>query len=132
MLEALRPICEEAAKERKTVRGTLRSLVENEVQKVLHHGKANRQRVAKALGLSERTLSEGLAAEDTSFDYVVDRLRHSLALQYVKERHISLDQIAWLLGYEGSTSFNFAFARWTGRSASQVRNEKQQPDTPQQ
>jgi AraC-like DNA-binding protein len=130
LLEALRPICEEAAKERKTVRGTLRSLVENEVQKVLHHGKANRQRVAKALGLSERTLSQGLAEEDTSFDHVVDRLRHSLALQYVKERHISLDQIAWLLGYEGTTSFNFAFARWTGRSASQVRNEKQQPDSP--
>ena len=131
LLEALRPICEEAAKERKTVRGTLRSLVENEVQKVLHHGKANRQRVAKALGLSERTLSEGLAAEDTSFDHVVDHLRHSLALQYVKERHISLDQIAWLLGYEGPASLNYAFARWTGRSASQVRNDKQGPETPQ-
>jgi hypothetical protein len=45
-LETLRPICEEAAKERKTVRGTLRSLVENEVQKILYHGKANRQRTA--------------------------------------------------------------------------------------
>jgi Arabinose-binding domain of AraC transcription regulator, N-term len=31
LLEALRPICEEAAKERSTVHGTLRSLVENEV-----------------------------------------------------------------------------------------------------
>jgi AraC-like DNA-binding protein len=132
LLETLRPICEEAAEERKTVRGTLRSLVESEVQKSLHHGKAKRRRVAKALGLSERTLSEGLAAENTSFDHVVDRLRHSLALQYVKERHISLDQIAWLLGYEGPTSFNFAFARWTGRSASQFRNEKQQSDSPQQ
>jgi AraC-like DNA-binding protein len=121
LLETLRPICEEAAKERKTVRGTLRSLVENEVQKVLHHGRANRQRVAKALGLSERTLSQGLADEDTSFDHVVDRLRHSLALQYVKERRISLDQIAWLLGYEGTASFNYAFARWTGSSATEVR-----------
>jgi AraC-like DNA-binding protein len=123
LLEALRPICEEAAKERETVRGTLRSLVENEVQKLLHHGKANRQRVAIALGLSERTLSQGLAEEETSFDHVLDRLRHSLALQYVKERRISLDQIAWLLGYEGSTSFNYAFARWTGRSASEARKE---------
>jgi AraC-like DNA-binding protein len=132
LLEALRPICEEAAKERKTVRGTLRSLVENEVQKVLHHGKASRQRVAVALGLSERTLSQGLAEEETSFDHVLDRLRHSLALQYVRERRISLDQIAWLLGYEGPTSFNYAFARWTGRSATEVRNEKQQPDPPSQ
>jgi AraC-like DNA-binding protein len=127
LLETLRPICEEAAKERKTVRGTLRALVENEVQKLLHHGKANRQRVAKALGLSAQILSEKLAEENTSFDQVVDRLRHSLALQYVKEPSISLGQIAWLLGYEGPTSFNYAFARWTGRSASATRNEKQSP-----
>jgi AraC-like DNA-binding protein len=131
LLEALRPICEEAAKERRAVRGTIRSLVENEVQKMLHHGKASRQRVAKAMGLSERTLSEGLAQENISFDHVVDRLRHSLALQYVKQRHLSLAQIAWLLGYEGPTSFNSAFSRWTGRSASEARNEKQQLDLPQ-
>jgi AraC-like DNA-binding protein len=124
LLEALRPICEEAAKEHKTVRGTLRSLVENEVHKVLHHGKANRQRVAKALGLSVQTLSEGLAEENTSFDHVVDRLRHSLALQYIEEQSLSAAQIAWLLGYEGPTSFNNAFARWTGRSASGARTEK--------
>ena len=121
LLEVLRPICEEAAKERRTVHGTLRSLVENEVHKLLHHGKANRQRVAKALGLNAQLLSEKLAQENTSFDHVVDRLRHSLALQYVKEPKISLDQIAWLLGYEGPTSFNKAFARWTGRSASAAR-----------
>jgi AraC-like DNA-binding protein len=132
LLEALQPICEEAAKDRKTVRGTVRSLVENELQKLLHHGKANRKRVSKALGLSERTLSEGLARENTSFDHVVDRLRHSLALQYVKDRHISIAQIAWLLGYEGPTSFNSAFSRWTCRSASEVRNENQQPHPSQQ
>ena len=131
LLEALQPICEEAAKERKTVRGTMRSLVENEVQKMLHHGKANRRRVAQELGLSERTVSEGLAQESISFDHVVDRLRHSLALQYLKQRHLSLAQIAWLLGYEGPTSFNSAFARWTGRSASQMRNATQQQDPPQ-
>jgi AraC-like DNA-binding protein len=125
LLETLRPICEEAAKERYTAHGTLRSLVENEVQKLLHQGKANRQKVAKALGLSERTLSERLAEEDTSFDHVVDRLRHSLALQYVREPTISLAQIAWLLGYKRPTSFNYAFARWTGRSAFEARNDQQ-------
>ena len=127
LLEALRPICEEAAKERKTVHGTLRSLVENEVHKLLHHGKANRQGVAKALGLSAQTLSERLAEENTSFDRVVDRLRHSLALQYIKEPSLSAKQIAWLLGYEGPTSFNSAFARWTGSSASETRKEQQRP-----
>jgi AraC-like DNA-binding protein len=125
LLEVLRPICEEAAKERGTAHGTLRSLVENEVHKLLHHGKADRQKVAKALGLSTQTLSERLAEENTSFHHVVDRLRHSLALQYVKEPSVSLAQIAWLLGYEGPTSFSNAFARWTGRSASEARDEHQ-------
>ncbi len=80
LLDTLQPICDAAAKERNTAHGTLRSLVENEVQKLLPHGRANRQRVAKALGLSERTLSQRLAEENTSYEDVVDRLRRSLAL----------------------------------------------------
>jgi AraC-like DNA-binding protein len=125
LLDTLQPICDEAAKERNTAQGTLRHLVENQVQKLLPHGRANRQRVAKALGLSERMLSQRLAEEHTSYQVVVDRLRRSLALQYIKEPSFSLAQIAWLLGYGGPTSFNYAFARWTGLSASETRNEKE-------
>ena len=125
LLETLRPVCEEAAKERNTAYGTLRSSVENAVQKLLPHGKANRERVATALGLTERTLAQKLSEENTSYEKVVDRLRHSLALQYIKERNVSVAQIAWLLGYEGPTSFNHAFTRWTGRSASEARSENQ-------
>jgi AraC-like DNA-binding protein len=125
LLETLRPICDEAAKERSTAYGTLRSSVENEVQKLLPHGKANRRSVAKALGLTERTLAQKLGEENTAYEKVVDRLRHSLALRYIREPSISLAQIAWLLGYEGPTSFNHAFARWTGRSASDTRSENQ-------
>jgi AraC-like DNA-binding protein len=68
-----------------------------------------------------------LADENTTYEEVVDQLRRSLALQYVKEPSLSLSQIAWLLGYEGSSSFNHAFVRWTGRSPSATRNEKQLP-----
>jgi AraC-like DNA-binding protein len=125
LLETLQPVCEEAAKERNTAHGTLRSSVENEVQKLLPHGKANRQRVAKALGLTERTLSQKLGRENTSYNDVVDRLRRSLALEYIKEASISVAQIAWLLGYEGPTSFNRAFARWTGRSALEACSDNQ-------
>jgi hypothetical protein len=41
---------DEAAKERNTPKRTLRASVENEVQKLLPHGKAKRQTVANALG----------------------------------------------------------------------------------
>ncbi len=127
LLEALQPFCDMAAKERNTSAGTLRAAVENEVEKLLPQGKANARAVAKALALSVRTLSRRLAAEGTAHAEVVDQLRRSLALQYLKEPGMSLSQIAWLLGYEGSTSFNHAFKRWTGRSPSAARNQKQLP-----
>jgi AraC-like DNA-binding protein len=127
LLETLQPFCDEAARERNTAAGTLRSSVENEAQKLLPHGKASRRSVARAVGMSERTLSRKLADEGTTYEELVDQLRRSLAFQYIKARSISLSQIAWLLGYEGSTSFSHAFARWTGRSPSAVRKEKQLP-----
>ena len=124
LFETLQPVCDEAAKERRTPVGTLRELVENEVQKLLPHGKAKRPNVAKLLGLSERTLTRKLREEGATYEQVVDQLRRSLALEYVKEGSVSHSQIAWLLGYEGSTSFNHAFRRWMGRSPSEARNEK--------
>ena len=127
LLETLQPFCDEAARERNTAAGTLRSSVENELQKLLPHGKASRQTVARALGMSERTLSRKLAHEGTTYEELVDQLRRSLAFQYIKAGSISLSQIAWLLGYEGSTSFSHAFVRWTGHSPSAVRKEKQLP-----
>jgi AraC-like DNA-binding protein len=127
LLETLRPICDEAAKERGTAIGSLRAAVENEAQKMLPHGKAKRHSVAKSLGHSERTLIRKLADEGITYEQVLDQLRQSLALQYIKEHGVSHKQIAWLLGYEGSSSFNHAFKRWTGRSPSEVRGEKMLP-----
>jgi AraC-like DNA-binding protein len=123
LLEALHLICDEAAKERNTPKATVRAVVENEAQKLLPQGKANRQSVASALGMSERTLARKLAEESTSYEQVLDQLRLSLALQYIKDLGISLSQIAWLLGYGESTSFSHAFTRWTGFSPSAARNK---------
>jgi AraC-like DNA-binding protein len=127
LFKALEPFCDMAAKERHTAAGTLRAAVENEVEKLLPHGKAKKGTVAKAVALSVRTLSRRLADEGTTYEEVVDQLRRSLALQYVKEPSMSVSQIAWLLGYEGSTSFNHAFRRWTGQPPSAVRNQKVLP-----
>ena len=122
LLRVLRPYCDAAAKERNVKPGTLRSAVEAEVEKLLPHGKAKAENVAQALALSLRTLARRLADEGTTYGEVVDQLRKSLATQYLNDPGMSLGQIAWLLGYEGSTSFNHAFKRWTGRSPSADRN----------
>ena len=112
-----------AAKER-TASDTVRALVEKEVEKLLPHGKAQKRTVARAFGLSTRTYTRTLAVAGTTYEEVVDQARRSLALQYLAEPGMSLSQIAWLLGYEGSTSFNHAFRRWTGSSPSVVHKGK--------
>jgi len=125
LLRALQPFCDAAAKERNATSGTLRAAVEKEVEKLLPSGKANAETVAAALALGLRTFARRLAEEGTTYGEVVDQLRRSLALQYLKDPSMTLAQIAWLLGYEGSTSFNHAFKRWTGRSPSAVRRQGQ-------
>jgi AraC-like DNA-binding protein len=124
LLDTLRPICDEAARRRETAPGSLRTLVEDEALMLLPHAKAQRHNVARKLAMSPRTLARRLADEGTTFEEVVDGLRRSLALEYIRSPSISFSQVAWLLGYEGAVSFNHAFRRWTGRPPSAARAER--------
>ena len=124
LLEMLRPFCEDAERARNTAAGSLRASVENVVERILPHARPKAETVARALALNVRNLSRGLSEEGTTFDEVVDQMRHSLALQYIKEPGFTLTQIAWLLGYEQPKSLYHAFKRWTGRSPSAFRNDE--------
>jgi AraC-like DNA-binding protein len=126
LLEALRPLGDEALRARKAAAGSVRFLVENEVQRLLPQGQARAETVAKALALSVRTLRRRLSEEGTTFAEVVGELRRSLAFQYMSEPGLALSHVAWLLGYEGPTSFNHAFKRWTGCSPSAARADSGQ------
>ena len=121
LLLTLRPICEaEVGAPNKKV-GSLQASVESEVQRLLPQRQANIETVARALGVSARTLSRNLAAEGSTFTDIMDQLRRTLALQYLEELNLPLAQIASLLGYEEPTSFTHAFRRWAGRPPSAVR-----------
>ena len=93
LLETLKPFCEAAARARETTAASFRASVEHEVERLLPHGQADRQTVAKSLALSVRTLTRRLSAEKTNFKEVVDHVRRSLALQYLNEPGFSLPQI---------------------------------------
>jgi AraC-like DNA-binding protein len=69
-------------------------------------------------------LRQRFEAVGATYAEIVDDLRRSLALQYLKDQSLSLSQIAWLLGYDEATSFTHAFKRWTGRSPSAARQER--------
>jgi len=106
--------------ERRSAPG-LRGVVESHLLRVLPSGKVQAATVAKQLGMSVRSLGRHLAQEGTSFGNVLDGLRNRLAVRYLEDRQISLQQISWSLGYSEVGAFNHAFKRWTGTSPSRAR-----------
>jgi AraC-like DNA-binding protein len=120
LLQILEAHADDLLSERSSASG-LRGLVENHLLSVLSSGKVDAAAVAKHLGMSARSLSRHLAQEGTSFGDVLDELRHRLAVRYLEDKQIALQQIAWLLGYSEAGAFNHAFKRWTGTSPSLAR-----------
>jgi AraC-like DNA-binding protein len=102
--------------------GGLRDLVENHLLKGLPGGKVQAAVVAEQLAMSTRSFTRHLAREETSFSQILDRVRRRLALSYLEDQRVSLQQIAWLLGYSELAAFNHAFRRWFAMSPRQARN----------
>jgi AraC-like DNA-binding protein len=96
--------------------------VERSIADRLTKGEVTQDDVAKALGMSPRTLARRLANENTTFFKTLEGLRKALALNYLHDSSLVLAEISFLLGYSGMSSFNDAFKRWTGTTPGQYRN----------
>ncbi|WP_084196908.1 AraC family transcriptional regulator [Solimonas soli] len=72
--------------------------------------------IAAQLGLSERTLQRRLQAVGLSFQQLVERLRYDSACRYLRQGHLPLTEIGYLLGYSEPSAFSRAFRRWSGAS----------------
>jgi AraC-like DNA-binding protein len=113
--------CEESLSSRKSNTGRLRITVENTISPLLPHGQAKASVVAKKLGMSERTLVRRLAEEGETFNEILQELKASLAFRYLEEDSMPISRIAWLLGFEETSSFSHACRRWTGKSPRELR-----------
>jgi AraC-like DNA-binding protein len=122
LLQILTAHADDLLAERRTATG-LRSMVENQLLTLLPSGRVQAAVVAQQLGLSARSLTRHLAGDGTTFGEVLDCLRNRLAIRYLADQRMSLQQIAWLLGYSDLTAFNHAFRRWFGTSPGRARNQ---------
>jgi AraC-like DNA-binding protein len=84
-------------------------------------GTPTQSTVARAVRLSARTLHRRLAEAGTSFEKLLDETRRELAAEYVRRTDYSVGEVAYLLGFAETSSFNRAFRRWTGKSPSEFR-----------
>ncbi|MCV6614285.1 MAG: AraC family transcriptional regulator [Cellvibrionaceae bacterium] len=79
--------------------------------------------VARAIGYSKRTLQRRLREEGTSFQELIDEVRHQLSLDYLSEPHYRLIDVAAVLGYSELSAFTRSFKRWQGISPQQWRQQ---------
>jgi AraC-like DNA-binding protein len=80
--------------------------------------------VAARLGVPPRSLQRRLAAEGTSYNGLLDQVRHELALRYLRQRELALVEVAFLLGFAEQSVFQRAFRRWTGTSPAEWRRRE--------
>jgi AraC-like DNA-binding protein len=126
LLQILEAHADDLLLERRTTTG-LRGVVENQLLSMLPSGRVQMAAVTQQLGMSERSFKRHLGQEGTTFGEILDRLRSRIALRYLEDRRMSLQQIAWLLGYTEIGAFNHAFKRWTGTSPGRARNLRALP-----
>lgn len=76
---------------------------------------------ARLFNMTPRTLHRRLVEEGTSFRDILDDVRHRLALEHLKAGAMSIEEIAFTLGYGDLANFRRAFRRWEGQPPSAFR-----------
>ncbi|MBB4615680.1 AraC family transcriptional regulator [Novosphingobium taihuense] len=76
---------------------------------------------ARRLALSERTLHRRLADEGTRFSAIVDKARYDRACQLLSDPRMTVESIAFTIGFAEPSSFSRAFKRWSGMGALEYR-----------
>ena len=102
---------------------TMAARVRSALIELLPAGKTTIDNVASVLCLSRRTLQRKLTDERTTFQQQLNATRLLLAKNYLANGHRSSNDIAFLLGYENTTSFLRAFNTWTGMTVSEYKSK---------
>ncbi len=92
----------------------------NEVRRVLlqnfHTAVPQQSDVTGRLNITPRTLQRKLKDEGTTFQQIVDSVKSELAIGLLKNRSLTVNEVAYKLGYAEPSVFRRAFKKWTGQN----------------
>ena len=97
------------------------------VQRLLlekQNGFPSLQVTARHFHLTPRTLHRRLLDEGTSFRELLEEVRHTLAVEHLKSGRLSLEDLAYKLGYSDLANFRRAFKRWEAVAPSEFRAQR--------
>jgi AraC-like DNA-binding protein len=95
--------------------------VGEECARMLHGEAPNIEAVAQKLAMSPRNLQLKLRQEGTSYRETLDRVRKDMALGHLKNRHVTVSEVAYMLGFSEPSVFHRSFKRWTGSTPRDFR-----------
>jgi len=96
---------------------------------LLESGEANLETVAEKLNITPRQLRHQLKTADTSFQQLLNRHRHSLALKLLSKTDEEISQIVYLTGFSEPSTFYRAFKRWEGTTPIEYRQRHSHPSS---
>ena len=83
------------------------------------------KQIAAEQNLSPRTLIRRLKSGGTSFRKIRDGVRRTLAADYLANSDITINRIAYRLGYQDPSNFGRAFRGWFGMAPGAFRTKNQ-------
>ena len=97
----------------------------------LGYGLASLPGLARAVGVSARTLQRQLRYEGLTYQHLVDGARASLARQLLLEGQLGLGAVASVVGFADQSAFQRAFKRWLGITPGEYRaRHRREPTAP--
>ncbi|MEO0327831.1 MAG: helix-turn-helix domain-containing protein [Pseudomonadota bacterium] len=85
-------------------------------------GRANMDDVCFEMNYSRSTLQRRLRDDGSSFRELLDETRHELAIRYLTNSELRVDEIGAMLGYRDANSFSRSFRKWKNQSPSDFRS----------
>lgn len=82
--------------------------------------------MATRLGMSARTLQRRLTELGRHYQEIVDEVRTSLAVEFLSQTSMSVEEVGQRIGFSEASNFRKAFRKWTGKAPSEYRSEQAQ------
>lgn len=79
--------------------------------------------VANNMNMSVRSLQRKLHEESRTFKQVIESLRKEMAIKYLDQNELNVQEVSDLLGYSDVSSFSRSFKKWTTVTPSAYRQQ---------
>ena len=79
--------------------------------------------LAASLDMADEDLNSQLKAKGISYQQLLGDTRRELAEEYIFRSDLSVNEIAYMLGFSDCSNFARSFRRWSGKSPSDFRED---------